>query len=81
MDQLDDSAVPVGIPSGSTTEEALPTALKVFFVFLRPVGLTGRRPLAPPIKGLTVTYLLGTGDSLESELLTFALGCSVLLGQ
>ena len=63
VDQLDDSAVPVGIPSGSSSEESLPPALKMYFVFLRPVGLAGRRSLAPPFKGLTVTYLLGTGTA------------------
>ena len=66
MDELDESAIAVGIPSGSTSLESVSLAVNMYFVFLRPVGTAPRSVLIPPIKDLTITYLLGAGEALNT---------------
>ncbi len=66
MDELDESAVAVAIPSGSTSLDSIPLAVNMYFVFLRPAGTAPRPAIVPPIKDLTITFLLGHGNELTS---------------
>ena len=77
MDELDESAIAVGIPSGSTSLESVPLAVNMYFVFLRPVGTAPRPALVPPVKDLTITYLLGAGALLKILLLTLPSWCGL----